>query len=260
MQENNTIPILEKTVAIINALANSTAGISAKGLYMGLNVPPATFYRILRTLGKHNWIRGNDEGHYQIAFGLASVASAYSDIQHLLRQLEVPLRALSDATGLSVKIATREGDSAVTAVRIESRRPNAITSKVGSKMHLAEAGAAGVILLSGLPRAQVDAILDAVPKACWKKYSLEDFRDDVNQARRQKISRALGKFHPAIYAISIPLVLPSGIAAALTAVGWPDDFEGKKCVAMEKQLKEHGKHIQALIAHYSALEKEGLPC
>ncbi|MFZ4780360.1 MAG: IclR family transcriptional regulator [Terrimicrobiaceae bacterium] len=260
MQENNTIPILEKTVAIINALANSTAGISAKGLSLGLNVPPATCYRILRTLGKHNWIRSNDEGHYQIAFGLAPVASAYSDIEHLLRQLEVPLRALSDATGLSVKIAIREGESAVTAVRMESRRSNAISSKVGSKMHLAEAGAAGAILLSGLPKAQVDAVLDSAPKACWEKCSLEDFRDEVNQARRQKISRALGRFHPAIYAISIPLVLPPGNTAALAVIGWPDDFEGKKCAAMEKQLKEHGKHIKALIAHYSALEKEGLPC
>lgn len=256
MQENNTIPILEKTVAIINALANSTAGISAKGLSTSLNVPPATCYRILRTLGKHNWLRSNDEGQYQIAFGLASVASAYSDIEHLLRQLEVPLRALSDATGLSVKIAIREGNSAVTAVRIESRRPNSITSKVGSKMHLAEAGAAGAILLSGLAKAQADAVLDTAPKACWNKYTLEDFRDDVSRARRQKISRAFGKFHPAIYAISIPLVLPTGITAALAAVGWPDDFEGKKRAAIEKELKEHGKHIQALIEHYSAQEKE----
>ena len=197
MQEN-TIPILEKTVAILNALANSSTGISAKGLSMSLNVPPATCYRILRTLGKYNWIRNNDEGQYQIAFGLASVTSAYSGLEHLLRQLEAPLRALSDATGLSVKIAIQEGNYAVTAVRIESRRPNAITSKVGSKMHLAEAGATGAILLSGLPWAQADAVLNTAPKACWNKNSLEDFRDEVNQARRQKISRALGKSHPAI--------------------------------------------------------------
>ena len=255
MQEN-TIPILEKTVAILNALANSSTGISAKGLSMSLNVPPATCYRILRTLGKYNWIRNNDEGQYQIAFGLASLASAYSDVERLLRQLEAPLRALSDATGLSVKIAIREGNSAVTAVRTESRRPNSIASTVGSKMHLAEAGAAGAILLSGLSKAQADAVLDSAPKSCWNKYSLEDFREDVNQARRQKISRALGKFHPAIYAISIPVILPPGITAALAAVGWPDDFEGKKCAAIEKQLKEHAKRIQALIAQYSAQEQE----
>jgi len=256
MLENNTIPILEKTVSIINAITDSATGVSAKSLSMNLNIPPATCYRILRTLGKYNWIRSNDDGQYQIAFGLASITSTYSEIEHILRQLEMPLRVLSDTTGLSVKVSIREGNYAITAVRIESRLPNAITSKVGSKMHIAQAGAAGAILLSALPRTQVDAILASAPKEYWAKYSLERFREYVNQARRQKICLALGTFHPSIYAISVPLILSLNNTAALTVVGWPDNFNDSNSAAVEKKLKEHAKHIQNLIEHYSTREND----
>lgn len=249
MVANNTIPILEKTVAITNAIANSKTGVSAKWLSMSLNIPPATCYRILRTLGKSNWIRSNDDGLYQIAFGLAAVTSAYSELESILRQINIPLRTLSDATGLSVKICLREGHNAVTMMRVESSRPNAIASKVGSKMHLAEAGASGAILLSTLSRAHTDSILATAPKECWTKFSTKAFQADVAKARKDGICRALGKFDSSIYAIAVPLKLAPENTAALAVVGWPEDFEGSKKSAVEKQLRQHSQSIQKLIQH-----------
>jgi DNA-binding IclR family transcriptional regulator len=243
----NTIPILEKTVAVVNAIAHSQTGVSAKWLSLSLNIPPATCYRILRTLGKSNWIRSNDDGLYQIAFGLASLASAYSEIEHTLRQLAIPLRALSDATGLSVKVCLREVNDAVTVMRVESSRPNAIASKVGSKMHLAEAGAAGVVLLSGLPQALADSILATASQECWDKSSIDAFRTDIAKARKDGISRALGKYNPSIFAIAVPLKFAPDNTAALAVVGWPEDFEGSKKATVEKLLKQHTQVIQKLI-------------
>lgn len=244
MTETNTIPILEKTVAVVNALASSPEGASAKSLSLGLNIPPATCYRILRTLGNHNWIRADGDGQYRIAFGLAALSRAYSGTEQILRRLASPLRALSEATGLSAKITLREGDQAVTAMRVESRHPNAITSKVGSKMHLAQAGAAGTVLLSALAAEEIGAILRTAPPECWSKGSEALFRKDILRVRKEGISRALGKYHPSIHAISVPLAFPSGQTAALAVFGWPEDFAGAKKAAIEKQLKEYAGRMR----------------
>ncbi len=239
-----TIPILEKTVAVLEAISTAKDGASAKALMLSLNIPPASCYRILRTLSRHNWIREEGDGQYRLAFGLAALTRSYAETELLLRQLEFPLRALSDDTGLSVKISLREGDCAVTALRADSRRQNAITSPIGSKTHLALAGAAGAVLLAGLPRLEAEEILASAPKECWASYSREAFRQDVTQARVRGISRALGKFHPSIYALAVPLRLTKKNVAALAVVGWPDDFQGSRQAAMEKKLRAHAARMQ----------------
>lgn len=249
MVTNNTIPVLEKTIAIVKAIALSKSGVSAKWLSMSLNIPPATCYRILRTLGTSNWIRSNGDGQYQIAFGLASVTSDYSELEYILRQINIPLRTLSEVTGLSVKVCLREGNDAVTVMRVESSRPNAIASKVGSKMHLAEAGAVGTVLLSALPPRHANSILATAPKECWAKFSIEAFRADIAKARKDGISRTLGKYNPSIYAIAVPLKFSPDNTAALAVVGWPEDFEGSKKVTIEKRLKQYTQVIQKLIRH-----------
>ena len=249
----NTIPVLEKTVSVLNAIAQSTAGgVSAKSLSLSLNIAPATCYRILRTLCKHNWTRVSADGQYQVAYGLAALSSTYSEVEHLLQRLNYSLRALSDETGLSVKICLGEGVYAVTATRTESRRPNAITSPVGSKMHLALAGAAGAILLASLPTEQAEGILAAAPDECWSRYSLESFLNDVAEVKKHGISRALGKFHPSIYAIAVPLAFSPGNTAALAIVGWPEDFSGTKQAAVERKLKEHASRMQRIVDQHTA--------
>jgi len=249
MAAANTIPILEKTVAVINAISEAKTGVSAKWLSLSLNIPSATCYRILRTLGRSNWIRSDGDGQYQIAFGLAAVTNAYSEIEHILRQISIPLRRLADATGLSVKVCLREGNDAVTVMRVESSRPNAIASKVGAKMHLAGAGATGTVLLSALPPSLADAILATAPAACRAAFSIQAFRDDVAQARKQGIGRALGKFTASIYALAVPLKFSSGHTAALAIVGWPEDFQGSRKSSLERQLRQHAQSIQKLIQH-----------
>jgi DNA-binding IclR family transcriptional regulator len=246
-----TIPILEKTVSVLEAITTAKQGMSAKNLSITLNIAPASCYRILRTLTKHNWVRDNGHGEYLLAFGLATLTRSYARLEHVLRQLEFPLRALSDDTGLSVKISMREGNYAVTATRTESRRPNAITSPIGSKMHLTLAGAAGTILLASLSREEINAILDSAPQSSWSNYSRESFARDIIQAKEQGISRALGKFHPSIYAIAVPLKFSPTNTAALAVVGWPDDFTAKRRGEIEAQLKKHTRRIQHTISQQS---------
>lgn len=231
-----TIPALHKAIAVVKMIAEQTAPVSVKELAITLNIPQASCYRIVRTLLQHQWVQEEPRGGYRIAFGLANLTRSYSAIEQALSKLEAPLRQLSRKLELSAKITLREGHFAVTALRAEPSKPNAITSPVGHRFHLS-IGSAAATLLAGLDDATIRAILETAPPDSWKKQTPKDVWRRISTCREQGISWDLGQQHPSIYALSIPIRLTEDVTAALSVVGWPSDFEGKKRREIERALR-----------------------
>lgn len=237
MPSANTVPILTKTIALIEQVAAAENGRSVKSLSLSLNIPSATCYRIVRTLVQHRWLQEDGEGAYQIAFGLAHAARSYAEVEHQLARLEQPLRNLCLATGLSTKITLREGHHAVTVMRAEPPRLNAITSPVGSSFHLA-IGSAASALLGVLTDEEIKRILRTAPAECWERQSEKDVFRRVKEIREEGLCREFGQYHPSIFAISAPVALNKSTTLALTVVGWPDDFKGSRPKEIEKCLRQ----------------------
>ncbi|MFA6289975.1 MAG: helix-turn-helix domain-containing protein [Opitutaceae bacterium] len=240
------IPVLQKAVEIIEAIAASEGGgLSAKQLSLGLGVAPATTYRILHTLRDNDWLRESRRGEFRLGFGLARVTRAYARVEHALTQLRGPLRELTEATGLSSKISIREGEQVVTALRAEALRANSISSPVGSRMHLRDSGSVGAVLLAGMPKAEVRRLLRA-PEASGDETLLKE----AAAARRVGIACALGSFNPAIHAMSARLALGEGREeAAVSIVGWAEDFrDARRRRELARALKAHAVRMAAVIA------------
>ncbi|PAW75502.1 MAG: hypothetical protein B9S32_17805 [Verrucomicrobia bacterium Tous-C9LFEB] len=236
MSSANTVPVLNKTIALIEHVAASEHGRTIKNLSLSLNIPAATCYRIVRTLAQHRWLQEDGEGTYRIAFGLAHAARSYAEMEHQLAQLEQPLKQLCLATGLSTKITLREGHHAVTVMRAEPPQLNAITSPVGSSFHLA-IGSAASVLLSPLNDEEIKQILRTAPKDCWQRQSEKDVFQRIKDVRTDGLCRELGQYHASIYAVSVPVPVTKTMLVALTVVGWPDDFKGPRQKEIEKQLR-----------------------
>jgi len=230
MPSGQTIPVLERSVALLERIAAQPEGLGAKHLSLELGIPPATCYRILRTLVKHGWLQENGGGAYRIAFGLARLTRSWSALEQRLRDVRPRLQQLSRDTGLSAKISLREGGQAVSVARVESLRANSISSPVGTKIHLTEAGSAGIQLMASVPPAELRSILRELPPERQRT----TFRA-VAAARREGIARSYGAHHASIYAVSVPLDL--GQPAALTLVGWPEDFAGRRRKDIEVRLR-----------------------
>lgn len=231
------IPVLQKTVEIIEAItASESGGLSAKQLSIGLGVPPATTYRILHTLLDNEWLHESRRGEFRLGFGLARVARAYARVEHLMGRLRQPLRELTEATGLSSKISIREGDQVVTALRAETLRPNSISSSVGSRMHLRDSGSVGVALLAVMPAAEVRRLLQPTET---KRDAL--FLAEIAAAKKAGIARAFGTFNPALHAMSVGLSLGAWHeGAVVTIVGWADDFKDtRRQRELARLLKTH---------------------
>ena len=238
MSSSQMIPVLKRTTALLSLLASRPEGLGAKQLSLELGIPQATCYRILRTLLDNDWIRESKSGDYRIGFGIALLARSWSDVERRVRELTPLMRELVEETGLSAKISLQEGAYAVCVVRVESSRPNSITSPIGAKMPLAETGSVGVMLLAAMSDEECQQVLRKLsPK------ERQQTMEEISAARKEGLTRSYGKHHPSIFAASVPVDL--GNPGVLTLMGWPEDFSSsqrKKAIeARLKRLAEQGR-------------------
>lgn len=245
MRLAGTIPVLERAIGVVESIA-ANERMTTKRLAEELEIPSATCYRILRTLARANWIREVGRGEFQLASGLARVARGFASIEQVMALWKNPLQALAFETGLSVKVSIREGMEAVTLLRTEAVRANAISSPVGSRLHLLEAGSAGVVLMSELESAELERLFQKLPEGYWEHHSRQTIRREISRAAREGFARAFGTVNPAIYAASAAVRIPDGPLAAVTVVGWRADFENGGSSGIEKALRAAARHLQEL--------------
>jgi len=246
MSAAQTIPSLHKSIGVIQAIADGLSPATVRGLSAALSIPSATCYRIVRTYLQHNWLREDENGGYRIAYGLARLSRSYSEIERKLALLESPLRDLAISSGLSAKVSLRESHNAVTALRAEPPNPHSISSPIGTGFPLVVGSAAGV-LLAQLPDAEIERIMEASSKDCWRRQSRADAWRRIQEVREEGICRELGQYHPSIFAVSAPLRLTETDCVSLTLIGWPDDFEGGRLKVIESKLRAAAKHFNHLL-------------
>lgn len=230
MGTDQIIPVLERAVSLLGAISNASEGLSAKRLSMELKIPSATCYRILRTFMKHGWLQEDGEGNYRIGFGLAQITRSYASMEQKLRELKPVMQQITDETGLSAKVSVREGEYAVSVARTEALLPSIITFPVGAKIHLLEAGSTGAILLGTLNEHELNSLIRKV-SAEEKKRIIKE----MDVAKKERIARSYGTNNPSIHAVSI--LVDVGCPAALSLVGWKENFSKKLKNEVEKKLK-----------------------
>ena len=251
-----TIPVLQKAISVVDALGTNGGGLTAKQLSSQLEIPPATCYRILRTLGQANWLREGDRGDFHVAFGLARAVRACSDVDRQLLLVRPLLEQLAEETGLSAKISLREGRHAVTAMRAEADRMNQMSTPVGARLHLLEAGSAGIILLANMPEEESRRILAAPPSKRVEKHRREEIEREIHEAAKCGVARAFGTVHHSIWALSAPVALAVKQTVALTIVGWPEEFSKPRQPVLQKQLGKCARAMGRLIKSESGKESK----
>jgi DNA-binding IclR family transcriptional regulator len=98
---------------------------------------------------------------------------------------------------------------------------------VGASFHLA-LGSSGAALMSDLKFDERKALLDQAPKECWVYQTRAKVEARVSECRRTGVCGDFGGFQPHVHALSAPVRdRTDGIIAAITVVGFAQDFQGK---------------------------------
>lgn len=219
MKPAHQIPVLQKAIQVLNALANGQAEPTSATLARGLAIAPATCYRIVQTFAHAGWLHVGKDGRCELGAGLFPLLHRLQQSDLLSERMAATLRELTAATGVTSKVSVRDGGDALTLLRVDSAEPMALTVRPGARFHLT-LGASGTILLGALPDKEVGKIIRRAPKECWQWQKPADALRRVQEARRKGIVTDSGTYRPDIFGISAALCDASGHThAALTLTG-----------------------------------------
>jgi DNA-binding IclR family transcriptional regulator len=124
---------------------------------------------------------------------------------------------------------------------------NQISTPVGARLHLLEAGSAGVILLANMPEEESRRILAEPPSKRIEKHRREEIEREIHEAAQSGVAQAFGTVHHSIWALSAPVALAAKQTVALTIVGWPEEFSKPQQSALQKQLEKCARAMGRLI-------------
>ena len=91
----NTIPAVEKAVAVLDILGARENGATQAELVELLRITPSTCYRILQTLLEAGWIRKRSGKRFDLAGGMLAAAMKLVDRPARLRAVQPILERLA---------------------------------------------------------------------------------------------------------------------------------------------------------------------
>jgi len=232
---NNQVPAVEKAIKIMSLIAETPGAMTTSDLARSLKISQATCYRIIQTLVANDWISPCGDGGYVFSRGLHSIARQLFPTQIIADKLQPALKRLVEVTGITAKISVRQGNSAVSIVRVNSSRPMALNGQTGSRFPLA-LGSSGAALLSNLEDGEIDKIIVQSPASAWQNQTPEDVRQRVDECRREGVCSDNGSYRPYVHTLSAPIRNGKNLAV-ITLLGLPDDFAPEALPELKKVLK-----------------------
>ncbi|MFJ8044083.1 IclR family transcriptional regulator [Kitasatospora sp. NPDC096147] len=159
--EAATVKSAERTVRILETLADSPTRLTVNELQERLGYPRSSLHALVRTLRELKWLEADDSGS---AFGVGPHAllsgTAYLDRDPALPHAQEALEALRDEIGYTVHFARRDDAYVLYLASRDSRESVRAVSRVGRRLpvHLTALGQA---LLADLTEREADAVLPA---------------------------------------------------------------------------------------------------
>ncbi|GGD98344.1 IclR family transcriptional regulator [Paenibacillus nasutitermitis] len=180
-----SVPALEKSISIIECLAQSTDGLSLSAICKKLDLPKTSVYAILCTLEAHNYIRKNPGGTYNL--GLSFYSLGMLSVRHIdSKQLFVPhLEALRNETTYTVHLCTYDNGESVCLEKIEGLSTIRFLSYVGERK-LMNVSACGKAMAAYLPEKELQVMfskgmLSLTPNSINTEQA---FREHLEQIRQ----------------------------------------------------------------------------
>ena len=157
---DNSIPALERGLAVLHHLAEHDDGVTAGELGEAIEVPRATLYRILRVLRAHEFVlpTADDASRLVLGPGLARLARHVRGSRDLVATLQPAMDRLAESIGETVKLVVREDAVALTVAVSHSGNDSRIAARIGTRLPL-YLGASQRLLLASAPAKVVDRVL-----------------------------------------------------------------------------------------------------
>jgi IclR family acetate operon transcriptional repressor len=149
---------VERTVAVLQALAGSPRGASLTELVKATAIPTTTLHRMLGLLRGTSLVQETADGRYALAAGTMTLARAYLDGIDLRKEALKVMEPLSARTGETIHLGVLSLVNVVYIEKVDSRAPVRMHSRVGDTNRALTTAIGRAILAASPPQ-----VLDQVP-------------------------------------------------------------------------------------------------
>lgn len=157
-----TVPAVERSLAILERIADSNQGLTLSELSKVLGLPKNAIFRITNTLRAEGYVvRDERSMRFTLTSKLGRLASGPLETRDLIEVSFGEMRTLRDQTGETVQIGRRIGSEGVVLAHVESTQPLRISVDAGLRFPLYN-NAPGKMLLATLPVVERDRLIGEI--------------------------------------------------------------------------------------------------
>ncbi|GIE28098.1 transcriptional regulator [Actinoplanes italicus] len=198
---------------------------SAREVIERLDLPRTTVHELLVTLVERSYLIPvpGQPVRYRLGMPLFQLGAAFAGRLDLVREAQIVARDVAAACDEAVHVAVLDGADVVYLVKVDSTHPVRMVSAVGRRLP-AHCTAVGKILLSGLRRAELDAVLTKGPLAGMTPESITDperLRAHLEQVRTAGLAVDMGESDSAMRCVAAAVRDHSGAMVAAMSVSAP---------------------------------------
>lgn len=244
-----SVPAIDKTVAILNALAERQ--LSIQDIHSTLNVPKSTAFVILNTLEQYSLIQKTPEGKYRLGHGVLRWGIGYMKSMDLVTIARPHLERLVSDTPYTVHLAVAEKDKPVYVDKVEGSGFVRFATKIGQTQPLHQSGV-GKAIASGMTPEEIENVVRAELEATPDKVgrALDKMMEDVRHVQQYGYSIEDEEFEEGIRCIGAPIRGENGqVFASISITSLNKDLPATKYQQMGNLLKETADQISAELGY-----------
>ncbi|MDA3628315.1 IclR family transcriptional regulator [Saccharopolyspora oryzae] len=213
MGQHSGIGVLDKAVAVLQAVANEPCGLAELCSRTGL--PRATAHRLAVGLEVHRLLRRDSDGRWRPGAALAELAGGAVD--PLLEAATTVLPKLRDITGESVQLYRRDGMQRLCIATAEPPSGLRDTVPVGTALSMFAGSGAKVLAAWSDPATQRAVLAEAV-------YG----ERTLMEVRRRGWAQSVAERESGVASVSAPVKDAQGQVVAAISVSGPIDRMGRR--------------------------------
>ncbi|ROR32406.1 IclR family transcriptional regulator [Inmirania thermothiophila] len=247
-----SIQVLERTNALLDALARHAEPTALKVLAAETGLPPSTASRILACLAAFGLVQRDGRGHYALGVKLLQLASRVHARLDLRREARPVMEALRDELGETVNLTVREGDEVIYIERVTSRRAVRVEQVIGTRAPL-HVTAVGKVFLAEEDEA---AVAGYVERTGLRPFTPRTITDPVQLAlelaevRRRGYATDREEAEAGVGCIAVPVRDSLGVVVAALSVSAPverlrPEWSGRVIAAGRELSARLGRHPEA---------------
>jgi DNA-binding IclR family transcriptional regulator len=243
--KRNLIKVVQKAVQIMKILVNSSQPMGVNELGKLAAMPPATVYRILRTLNSAGWIYQDNNDKYLNGSKIFSMSrrSIYAALKEIAYY---PMKRYSFAEHQALNLAVRIAEKCFILQQARTEKIVDYVPPLGAEMSL-YGSACGKVLLAELPEMELEAVLREIEFKKLTDHTITQknvFLTELQTVRQNGYALDRHESFEQGNCIALPVRNEAGqTIAALSFSGFIGDFTAQEVEYYDALLKEAAREI-----------------